>query len=107
MYSYGTSRSQELFYEFDIQYFWDSSWFCIWLIIIASVLTYIGSVLQWNLSAIVGERLIKQLRLDTFSKYLSMQISFFDEPNHLPSILTSRLSIDGRRLRDLVFLSIG
>ena len=31
-----------------------------------------------------------------------MQISFFDEPNHLPSILTSRLSIDGRRLRDLV-----
>ena len=102
MYSYGASRAQELFYEFDIQYFWDSSWFCIWLIIIATILTYIGSVLQWNLSAIVGERLIKQLRLDTFSKYLSMQISFFDEPNHLPSILTSRLSIDGRRLRDLV-----
>ncbi|KNB41207.1 ABC transporter, partial [Blastocystis sp. subtype 4] len=83
MYSYGASRAQELFYEFDIQYFWDSSWFCIWLIIIATILTYIGSVLQWNLSAIVGERLIKQLRLDTFSKYLS-------------------LSIDGRRLRDLV-----
>ena len=34
-----------------------------------------------------------------------MNVSFFEEPKHKPSILTSRLSVDGRRLRDFIDIS--
>ena len=51
---------------------------------------------------ILGEQLVKQLRMEVFGRYLSMPMSFFDEPKHLPTILTSRLSVDARRIRDLI-----
>ena len=102
LYSYSTSRSQELFFSFDLNALWKYGWICVWILIGASVLTYIGSVLNWNVMTILGEQLVKQLRMEVFSRYLSMPMSFFDDPKHLPTILTSRLSVDGRHLRDLI-----
>ena len=101
-YAYGSARAQELFYEYNVDAFWSDIWVSIWIIASGTVLTFIGSVLQWNFAAIVGERLIRQLRSEAFVKYLHMPIAFFDDPKHLPSTLTSRLSIDGRRVRDLI-----
>ena len=102
LYSYSTSRSQELFFSFDLNALWKYGWICVWILIGASVLTYIGSVLNWNVMTILGEQLVKQLRMEVFGRYLSMPMSFFDEPKHLPTILTSRLSVDARRIRDLI-----
>ena len=102
LYAYSTSRSQELFFSFDLNALWSDGWICVWILIGASALTYVGSIIQRNLTTIVSERLIKQLRMEVFSRYLSMPMSFFDDPKHLPTILTSRLSVDGRHLRDLI-----
>ena len=102
LYAYSTSRSQELFFSYDLNALWRDGWINVWILVGAAFLTYVGSVSEWNLSAILGERLIKQLRVEVFGRYLSMPMSFFDDPKHLPSILTSRLSVDSRRLRDLV-----
>lgn len=84
LYSYSTSRSQELFFSVDLNALWSDGWICVWILVGASILTYIGSVLQWNLSAIVGERLIKQLRMEVFSRYLTMPMSFFGRPQASP-----------------------
>lgn len=102
LYAYSTSRSQELFFSFDLNALWKDGWICVWILIGASALTYVGSIIQRNLTTIVSERLIKQLRMEVFGRYLSMPMPFFDDPKHLPTILTSRLSVDGRHLRDLI-----
>ena len=50
----------------------------------------------------MGERLITNVRRATFEKFMDMHVGFFDSPLHIPSILVSRLSIDARRIRDLL-----
>ena len=77
-------------------------WTCVILTGVAALCTLIGSYVQWVLHGVVGERLIGNIRTETFQKYLSMDMGFFDSPLHIPSILVSRLSIDARRIRDLV-----
>ena len=77
-------------------------WTCVILTCVASLCTLIGSYVQWVLHGVVGERLIGNIRTETFQKYLSMDMSFYDSPLHIPSILVSRLSIDARRIRDLI-----
>ena len=77
-------------------------WTCVILTGLAALCTLIGSYVQWVLHGVVGERLIGNIRTETFQKYLSMDVGFFDSPLHIPSILVSRLSIDARRIRDLV-----
>ena len=73
-----------------------------WLILLAGVFTLVGSYVQWDAYGIVGERLIANIRTETFQKYLSMDVGFFDSPLHISSILVSRLSIDARRVFDMI-----
>ena len=62
----------------------------------------VGSYSQWTLHGVEGERLITNIRRETFEKFMGMHAGFFDNPLHIPAILVSRLSIDARRIRDLV-----
>ena len=69
---------------------------------IAAGCTLVGTLLQLDLHGIQGERLIANVRRETFAKYLSMHVGFFDSPLHIPAVIVSRLSIDARRVRDLM-----
>ena len=73
-----------------------------YLIIFAALCTLVGSFIQWDLHGLLGERLIGNIRTETFGKLMNMDAGFYDSPLHIPSILVSRLSIDGRRIRDLI-----
>ena len=100
-YSYAVSQMQELLYAFDLKYFMSRGWMCVWLIVLACVSDVFGTMLHWIMTSILGENLIAELRVRLLRKYLSMQMAFFDEPKHFPAVLTSRVGIECRRIRDI------
>ena len=69
----------------------------LWIRVGTSILTSVSSIMQRNLTTI-----IKQLRMEVFNRNLSMSFAFFNDPNHLPSILTSHGIIQDRPLRDRI-----
>ena len=101
IFSYCTSKLQELLYEHDLSVFGREGWTCVYILIGVAVAYFLATVWKWNLFSVAGENLTCNIRDQTFRKYVYMPLSFFDDPRHLPTILTSRLSIDGRRVRDL------
>ena len=112
LYSYSSAVLQHILYDhrtrllsqlhIELDHFWSQGWFSVYLIIFAALCTLVGSFIQWDLHGLLGERLIGNIRTETFGKLMNMDAGFYDSPLHIPSILVSRLSIDGRRIRDLI-----
>ncbi|KAK8817605.1 hypothetical protein WA538_004324 [Blastocystis sp. DL] len=102
VYSYVTATIQGLLYDPDLITFLHEGWKLNIPVVIAAALTFIGTYENWWFHGVVGEDIIVSVRTQCFQKLLNSPIAFFDEPKHLPSILTSRLSIDGRRIRDVI-----
>ena len=102
IYSYCSSVLQELLFTFDLNRLWKDGWVCVYIMIGFTIVNALGTLYNWVAGGIVGEQMIMNIRGETYKKYIYMPMEFFDDPKHMPSILTSRLSIDGRRVRDLV-----
>lgn len=54
------------------------------------------------LFGVAGNRLIKRIRLMCFEKVVSMEVSWFDEPQHSSGVIGARLSADAASVRALV-----
>ncbi|CBK24613.2 uncharacterized protein [Blastocystis hominis] len=102
IYAYCTAILQELLFTSDLNLLWDKGMICVYILLGFGVINFLATIYYWDAGGIVGEHLIASVREHSYKKYITMPLAFFDDPNHLPSILTSRLSIDGRRVRDLV-----
>ena len=50
--------------------------------------------IQYYVFRIIGEKIAKLLRLQTFDKYLALDASFYDIPENNPGSLLSKLSTD-------------
>ena len=65
---------------------------------LASIFTY--GIKQTLLGA-AGQGLTERLRTKVFDKMLRMHIGWFDEPENLPGILTTRLAVDAQSVNTL------
>ena len=93
---------QKLFFTFDLNQLWKDGWMYMYIMIGFTIMNALGTLYNWIAGGVVGEQMIANIRGETYKKYIFMPMEFFDDPKHMPSILTSRLSIDGRRVRDFV-----
>ena len=101
-YAYASATIQGLFYEKDLSEFVHYGGMLNIPVLIAGILNMVGTYENWSLHAIVGEEIIVNIRSQCFQKLIQSPAAFFDDPRHLPSVLISRLSIDGRRIRDII-----
>ena len=102
VFGYCIAMILSMFYYFDLAQFKADSWKVILPVILTAFCTFFGTVINWGLHSTVGEDLIVSIRSKAFSKLIHSPVPFFDEPRHLPAVLTSRLGIDCRRLRDII-----
>lgn len=54
------------------------------------------------LFGVAGNKLIKRIRLMCFEKVVSMEVSWFDDPQHSSGVIGARLSADAASVRSLV-----
>ncbi|GBG63853.1 hypothetical protein CBR_g39637 [Chara braunii] len=67
-----------------------------------SVLSFAGLVMQFGLYGVVGERLVRRIRIMTYSAVLRQEIGWFDEPSHSSGEVGARLSTDATLVRAIV-----
>ena len=102
VFAFCTALLQHLMYITDMHDFQYYGAILISPVLVTAVLSLVGTALNWECHSIVGEDLIANLRTRCFRKLVYSPIAFFDDPDHLSSTLSSRLSIDCRRIRDLI-----
>ena len=102
VYAYASATIQSLVYVQDLSEFLHDGWMLNIPVLITGILTIAGTYEIVVLHATVGEDIIINIRSQCFQKLIQSPAAFFDDPRHLPAVLTSRLSIDGRRIRDII-----
>ncbi|KAF6172248.1 hypothetical protein GIB67_024870 [Kingdonia uniflora] len=76
--------------------------FWLWMFATLGVVSFTCSTGRGYFFAMAGSRLIKRVRSMSFQKVVSMEIGWFDEPQHSSSAIGARLSMDATAIRGLV-----
>ncbi|KAK8803666.1 hypothetical protein WA158_001360 [Blastocystis sp. Blastoise] len=107
LFSVFVSLLESLMYSLDLEKMLSSGlWSGLWLLIIALCVPFIVYLI-WYLQGVSGERMVANIKESAFNSIIHHEAAYFDYKQNQPSIISTKIAVDARRVRDVIVDKVG
>jgi len=77
------------------------------MFVVIAVVSFFANLFQSYLLSILGEKVAYKMKVQAYEKTLRKPLSFFDDPNNNPGMLSTKISMDTQQVETLASTFIG